>query len=1287
MMIKKNKFNFTLLTIVLIQIFLLVNMSFADSYFIHQTDPLKDNKERINEGKNKDLTRIIFNLIVWFLSIEQIRSVYALSNFGCCLETTEGAICQPLLDEDTRCADGKFQPASCDDVSSCKLGCCIESEEGLCTTNSPKQKCEDNGGTWSEDESCNFPSCNKGCCVVGQQTNFLTEESCQALSNFYGVEKDWRQNVKTEFDCVLFSNFLDIGACVSSDMACRIKTRNDCSLESGDFYKDYLCSAPELAEFGINCTKQDSISCIEGKNEIYWFDSCGNKENIYSSDKEFSWNNGRVLKKENSCNPDSGNINSEDCGNCEYFLGSICSQSSKAGNKKVRDGNYVCKDVNCYDTYDRTDKKNGDSWCVYDASIGNGTDPVGSNHWIHQCIDGEEISNSCDIMRNKICVENTTTLDNGEKISFAGCVTNEWFDCLKINNEFDDYVDMKRECDKNNHCYMKMIWDPKEGTDSDLSGGIDAPPVWQCLPEYSPGLPFYDSDISSAQCSIATQSNLKAIKVKKCSWIIFGSYKWAINPVTREQKFTQSMNKWCTSIGDCGAYVNYIGVPTDGGYKVIGETPKLTRAYLEDLKQFKTPDPSQSGKQSGKSDYYLNLEGLPPETDAGWGTIAGTAAGALYLASSLGGLSVTTIGSYFAITSTTADGTITYLFSHTSFGAIAPYASAAVAVAFGYFIGIMIGNLFGLGPEASQSLAIVGAATALGVGIYSGYFATGAPNVFAFGPALVWAIIVVFVLAVISWLMGCGKKRIYDTGFECWPWEPPSGGNFCNMCNNDVHECSEYRCKSLGDACGFIDQDTSHPKCVWLNPSDIVPPMMTPWQESLTDGYSYTNTLVSPPSLGTEIISNTPTHCLEAFKTITFGIQTDKLARCRYSFEDKDYTEMNPFTGASNTNHTSFLMSPGVKTLQEEISRLIAEYEGITPEDEDYSAYLELLNTPIDDKLRVYVKCKSVNGYINTLPLAIQMCIDPEPDKTPPAILSITPKDNSIIKFDAIETAVMMYVNEPSECKYSSEDKPYDLMESDFACDTELTAGSLIGWKCSATLSTPSEDNTFYIKCRDRPFAPIEERNTNNGISYHLKKSVSILNIDSITFTYFDEKSSKTINSGETLEVGSEPFSSELKATTSGGGYDGKSQCSFSFKDSGGFVDFMETFSTKHTQKFSFMKSGTKELTIKCIDDAGNTAQQDVIFQINIDSLPPSVSRVYNDMGSLKIITTEDAECYYSLDNCYFNIENATSMTSLFSASHTAEWVPGKTYYVKCRDAWGNMVDGCSIVVSPNMFV
>ena len=69
----------------------------------------------------------------------------------------------------------------------------------------------------------------------------------------------------------------------------------------------------------------------------------------------------------------------------------------------------------------------------------------------------------------------------------------------------------------------------------------------------------------------------------------------------------------------------------------------------------------------------------------------------------------------------------------------------------------------------------------------------------------------------------------------------------------------------------------------------------------------------------------------------------------------------------------------------------------------------------------------------------------------------------------------------------------------------------------------------------------------------------------------------------------------------------------------------------------------------------------------------------------MKIITVEDSDCRYSIQNCNFNFEDGINMPYANQTSHVAEWKTDNTYYIRCSDKYGNMPlsNECSIIVRP----
>ena len=317
-------------------------------------------------------------------------------------------------------------------------------------------------------------------------------------------------------------------------------------------------------------------------------------------------------------------------------------------------------------------------------------------------------------------------------------------------------------------------------------------------------------------------------------------------------------------------------------------------------------------------------------------------------------------------------------------------------------------------------------------------------------------------------------------------------------------------------------------------------------------------------------------------------------------------------------------------------------------------------------KLDFYVKCQDVNGNKNVKPYLIDICIKPGPDLTAPKISRTLPSSGSYIAYGEKEKQVIFYVNEPADCKYSSEDKSYENMESTMTCFNGLQEASIFGWKCLANLNL--EQEKFYVRCKDQPWLTGEEaekRNTNQqSFIYELKKSVSELKIDKIE------------PEGD-ITSGVEPTSITLRAETSGGAENGKAVCEWEI---GKWKDkFFNTNSNIHNSELTSMTRGSYTLKVKCEDIAGNVAESEGNFKLRIDTTPPRVIRAYN-AGVLKIITDEDSECVFLDKNCNYIFENATKMSGILR-EHEADWQEGSTYFIKCKDLWDNKPGGCSIIV------
>lgn len=536
----------------------------------------------------------------------------------CCEKTINNAWCQNTLKQN---CDTRFRstPTSCEATSFCKPGICFDSSEGLCMDNTPQRVCNDANGTWM-DATASVPQCNLGCCVLGTQASFVTLTRCKKLSGFYGLETDFRTNIKDEFNCIAIASAQDIGACVfESDYqrTCKFTTRADCLgvgtggniTSPGEFHKDYLCSAEELA---TNCGITTQTMCVAGKDEIYFKDSCGNPANIYDANKKDDksyWQ--KVIDKSQACGAGSsnGNTGSKSCGNCDYFKGSIC----KEGDANY--GDYVCTDLNCYNTKNGEDYKNGESWCEYQSNTGEGKDTVGSRQFRHVCINGEETVEPCADFRNEVCYEEELETSAGVFIE-AACRVNRWRDCIDQDTEEKCLNTDKRDCywlpgamftglekEEEEASTTGTSGQTFSATTPSFSGGVTGQVVapitgfaskddeetgsgvqlggGACLPNVPPGLKFWSDGDSKSICALG---NSKCVVTYEKGLI--GGGGCSDNCECLESGYAQSMNRICTSLGDCGAYVNVLNRFTDDGaeWKIDGDRQTITEAIMEGKK-------------------------------------------------------------------------------------------------------------------------------------------------------------------------------------------------------------------------------------------------------------------------------------------------------------------------------------------------------------------------------------------------------------------------------------------------------------------------------------------------------------------------------------------------------------------------------------------------------------------------------------------------------------------------------------------------------------------------------
>jgi len=481
--------------------------------------------------------------------------------------------------------------------------------------------------------------------------------------------------------------------------------------------------------------------------------------------------------------------------------------------------------------------------------------------------------------------------------------------------------------------------------------------------------------------------------------------------------------------------------------------------------------------------------------------------------------------------------------------------------------------------------------------------------------------------------------------FDCKPWDAPSGGKDCDKCNKQgILECSEYQCRALGQGCQLIEG-----KCIWINKNDVDYPVITLDESALLEGYEYkdkTNT-------GVRIVNkDSTTGCVKAFTPLVFGVTTNEIAICKMDLNrTNDFDKMKFSIGGRSYNHTVIMALPGSDTTDTAVIESGGNY-------------------------KFYIRCQDEKPNVNPTPFLFSFCVEQGPDKEEPEIIATSiPETSPYVSYDTEKIDFKIGVNEPSYCKWDTQDKSYDDMINVMSCGENASEMNLqMLFECSTTLTGIQKgDNPFYFKCKDR--SENENKNKQPYI-FTIKRTQEKLIIDD---TYTSPK--------ETVRGSTELVKAELKVKTKLGADEGIAWCEFGETEDYEGRYMLKTGSYEHSQELP-LEEGTYKYYVKCVDAGGDVAKTTIIFDVESDQGAPAITRVYKDGNELNIITNENAECVYSNDKklkCGYLFTDGITMTSYDNVEHSAGWDTSLNYYIKCKDEYGNLPEGdCNMVVRPS---
>jgi len=1228
------------------QIFLLIFGMIGFCYIIGEVYGGLEERDEGEGGFRSEYSFKLFGRISSFKELffgDMIEGVDAVVDV-CCEELLIGETCQ-MAPADQCNQDFQWSPNVCENTGFCEIGCCISPTNGLCNKNTGKRDCERMEGDFDSDRKCNIDECEKGCCILGDETKFTTYANCVYEGNTQGdIPTEFRADITSGAECLLLADSGVNGACVyevEEERRCVKTTLEDCIQRTGsdvNFYKDWPCSHADL---NTTCSAQNYTGCVAGKEDVYWFDSCGNEEEV-----------------------------AEDC---NFYTGTYC---------KEGDNSASCEDIAC--EIDGERREHGESWCEYDGAVGDGRDTVGSRHVKHICYMGVERLMPCADYRNEICVEEQAQGVTGS-FAQAACRPNQWRTCLDYNRQSDGSL-IEQKCDQNVDCFMQHI---------DMSGAFD---FKVCLPAYPPGFDimkefnlynedgsfneaaYYGTNMGDGICSIATMT---CETTWQCCLIFFVPVCWCVDSCDcHTPKFPTDMNRFCTSLGDCGVYTNWIGDATNYAHTVTGDKdvpPRLSQADADafskyaDKELYADQDPASPGSYEFISETSgIDIGGLAEAaSDADMDlTNRNLSSFEIELLEAAG-----SYGSPLLLQMITKDNV-------SGRGLIPSPTNLATFMGASYSQQGILAQIMPADVSAPPDLSML---MALLFGII-GYLMGGIMG------AMLGALLGLLIFGA-CWV------EYHHVDFRCMPWEPPPGGEKCNECNMDLNvPCTEYRCESLGQLCYLANKGSNNELCL-SRPVNESLPVISPFEAAITEGYSYVD--VSTDGFRVANASD-PSGCIEPYTPIDIGIKVDPMAKCRFGdAPELAYEEMPDIFGPKGNYilpvHLTklFFVSPEAFDIifdisddvfldlsQQNLDSIPTQFlddirkagidinnlEGQAPH--NIQQFMDIFGLSDDDiaelgKVDYYIKCRTASGKVNPVAYRIQSCVKPGPDLTAPRISDLSYAHGvtgGYVAFGINKTKYTLYVNEPSFCRWSWNDVTYDEMENDLNCGSNII-DALLGhfdddnklFFCDTTLTGLDSHNEFFFKCMD-----MATNNNTMSQSY-------IFNVeDSDSPLYIDRMSPAP---GEKIITGVEPTTVRLILETSGGALSGKSECEWDGGPIGGdrFIYDDVNGSDYHEYEVTLIR-GMKNINYTCEDIAKNSAENSTSFEIEIDDNGPIILRVYYE-GGLKVITNEEGECRYSFSR-NFNFENATVMSGS-GLDHYAGW-SSNTYYIQCEDDYGN---------------
>ena len=1191
----------------------------------------------------------------------------------CCEKTLSALTCQ-YVDSSECSADSKKAPTNCVFTSFCKVGTCFDLDDGRCYANMPLATCAARGETasFSDFSVENTPQCDVGCCIIGNQASLITQTRCKKeTSNYPDLQMVFKEEVKDEAACVALARSSDKGCCVQSSDNCQYTARANCPLSTGTnlagngFFNGRYCSNQELS---CDVTAKAKKGCLEGTDDVYYFDSAGNPEEIAE--------NCDYVDKHNTCGK-SGN---------DYKCVSLdCTAESDIFNmdakKIISEGATI---------------KNGEAWCEYDVNmdkfsganrlIGFGRDVPGSRYYTGFCINNKIFVEPCKDFREEWCISDQYKLGS-QTYNAAACRLNRWDDCTKQGFNAKNCEDTdKRDC---------------------------AMTANGCVPFVPPGSKFWE-DENNDVCSQANKNCEVIIKVPGLTKLLGeeSGGKTGVGEIIRvfdllmrgggllgedglaeeptviandkclKHTYTVAMNNLCRTQGDCGADVNILGDTKDlnllRGFSITngkdlddiakiakggGDPGPITATDLNNWFASGVPHDSadkvdafnEITKNFYKSFYATTLvKGIYiPYVGGGLG-VDPLQIGKVFIQQTFKpGLNL--IGKGLSFVLPIGNFKISDWYTTKILDKILPN-----QVVSGFGLETPLNKLGSqelqdiakkeLSPEEFDKLFQVTGKDLTkkefnGVEAIEALKSKGLENIpTQFGNIMKILDVASYIHLGLMVIDIAGTDMVtVDVQSTCSSWKAPTNSKDCAKCNPDDANapdwrkdkvCSEYTCKSLGSSCVLLNEGTGNDTCVSQNPRDVTPPKISVWPDGLG---IYKDKIASTPQ-GYKYNDIIP-----AFTLFPMAVKTDEPATCKASLNSSArFKDIDGYFGVSIYDYNHLVVGSIPNTYAMDQNGTLIPMPG-----QSYT---------------LYIRCQDSLGNENLAPFTIRYTIQQGPDVTPPVVEGTNIIDGSYVQYGVNQTDIELYLNEPAECRWSQQDQDYNKMENKLTCKNTPNTFSL--YPCTDTLKPVIDQiiNKFYFRCKDQP--KVEEKNR-------------IVNEKSFTLTLRGSYPLELVSIAPSGTIYTRNFTLKVD-TKKGATFDGKAYCYYGDTNDINYMNiFFKTNSSHHEQVLSPERSSRNyTFYVTCIDYGGNFVSNKTTITMLQDTEAPFVVSVYKDESytpaHLTLILNEVADCQYKIGKDFTYGDGI--LMAADSVVQDAIYNEGATYYIKCMDASNNLM-------------